>query len=483
MKAGYLEEPALEFGGGSHIDIRRGLIEHGPFDIQEARRPRSIRVGLVGTAQSAADARRWLEKVSAGVPAKTSDKPNLFPGFPGFSGESGFRSSLVFDDTLTQALPVREFARAGGEPDFLKRLELVAAIFVDACRSVRDKGADVVVVSYPSELFPLLCDDDEAGDGEGAPDEPDERRRRSRPELHDILKCRCMLARVPIQVIRPATYDQKMKRFETDRRGKARQVQDEATRAWNFLIALYYKAGGIPWRMPRPESALSTCYLGIGFYRSLDWDTLHTSVAQVFNERGYGVVVRGGQVERSDTDRQVHLSRDAIRQLVLGSMKAYRGEHHQEPARLVVHKSSPFAPSEIDGVNDCASELRVDNVDMLSLSHSFIRLFRDGYYPPLRGTYLDLDDKRRLLYTRGTVPFYEEYPGMYVPRSLLVRFESTTTPKDELCTAILHLTKMNWNNCQMDELTPITLRAARQVGDILKYAPVGAVAEHYRYYM
>ncbi len=34
---------------------------------------------------------------------------------------------------------------------------------------------------------------------------------------------------------------------------------------------------------------------------------------------------------------------------------------------------------------------------------------------------------------------------------------------------ILSLTKMNWNNTQFDNSWPITIKAARQVGNILKY--------------
>ena len=290
-----------------------------------------------------------------------------------------FRSKLLFDSSLMQTLPVREFVKAAAEPDMLTRLQLLASMLAEACRVSNEKGADVVVVSYPSELFPLL---DDSAIGGGAHEDTvllKSRLSESRPDLHDILKCQCMRARVPIQVIRPATFDQSLKRKETDRRGKARQLQDEATRAWNFMVALYYKAGGIPWRIPRSESALNTCFLGIGFYRSLDWATLHTSVAQVFNERGYGVVVRGGQVEKNDTDRQLHLTGPAMMELVSKSLAAYRREHHQEPARLVVHKSSPFDPPEVEGALHGASEVRVDFVDLLSLSSSFIRLFRDGY--------------------------------------------------------------------------------------------------------
>jgi hypothetical protein len=49
------------------------------------------------------------------------------------------------------------------------------------------------------------------------------------------------------------------------------------------------------------------------------------------------------------------------------------------------------------------------------------RLFRMGEQPPLRGTMLSLTDTRHILYTRGAVPFYKTYPGMYVPNALPFR--------------------------------------------------------------
>jgi hypothetical protein len=43
---------------------------------------------------------------------------------------------------------------------------------------------------------------------------------------------------------------------------------------------------------------------------------------------------------------------------------------------------------------------------------------------------------------------------------------------------------MNWNNLQFDGALPITMKAARQVGDILKYVPEGQTIDpRYRFYM
>ena len=48
----------------------------------------------------------------------------------------------------------------------------------------------------------------------------------------------------------------------------------------------------------------------------------------------------------------------------------------------------------------------------------------------------------------------------------------------------LALTKMNWNGTQFDGALPITLKAARQVGEILKYVPADVIPDpRYRFYM
>jgi hypothetical protein len=45
------------------------------------------------------------------------------------------------------------------------------------------------------------------------------------------------------------------------------------------------------------------------------------------------------------------------------------------------------------------------------------------------------------------------------------------------------LTKMNWNATQFDQDEPITIKAARRVGEILKYVNQGEEQSRYSYYM
>lgn len=78
-------------------------------------------------------------------------------------------------------------------------------------------------------------------------------------------------------------------------RNTQRRVQDPASRARNFLNALFYKTGRVPWRLPRPEDQLKTSFIIIGFYCDLSGQRLLTSTAKMFDERGRGLILRGGR--------------------------------------------------------------------------------------------------------------------------------------------------------------------------------------------
>ena len=97
---------------------------------------------------------------------------------------------------------------------------------------------------------------------------------------------------------------------------------------------------------------------------------------------------------------------------------------------------------------------------------------------------MELDPDHFLLYTRGSVPFFEMYPGLYVPRALEVEVVAAEQSQRTLAQEILALTKMNWNNTQFDSSLPITVQAARQVGSILKYAGgLKQIQTRYAFYM
>ncbi|MFL5659363.1 MAG: argonaute/piwi family protein [Ktedonobacteraceae bacterium] len=484
MKLDFLQEPELEFGTGRHIDIRFGLMNYGPLDYEQSLAPKLIKVGIVGTSETVEGIQTWLERCRSEIPAKLSRQPNLFPKFPGFNVDTSFRSSLLMDQQLLREIPLWLFEALKTQLDSNGIVTEAVELFFSELNYLAEKAkGDVFVCALPMELIDLLEQRNQMNKGL-VEDDNEELEGQLHLDLHHMLKARAMQLKKPIQIVLPMTYDETKRRQQKGHSDRVRKLQDEATRAWNIHTALYYKAGGVPWRIIRDSSQLTTCYIGISFYKTLDNSRLLTSIAQVFNERGEGVIVRGGAAKISKDDKQPHLQKEDAFLLLNQAMERYRQEHRNLPARVALYKSSIYSSEEIEGFTQAAQNQRVDSIDLISMTNSYIRLFRKGVYPPLRGTFFSLDDRSHVLYTRGSTDFFSTYPGMYVPSPLLFRRELTEQTPKFLAQEILALTKMNWNNTQFDGGEPITLRAAYQVGAILKY--IGeheTVMPRYSFYM
>ena len=326
---------------------------------------------------------------------------------------------MSFESTLERQLSSAEVADiVAGTVRDEQKVRAVSSI-VKEVRLLVEKKPDVIVCALPHELLDAFEPADEVDlENEDAEDTQDA----DSIDFHHLLKARCMAVprACPLQLVLPGTYDSSKRRRGRRRGRSVRPLQDDATRAWNFHTALYYKANGVPWRLVHDPTKLQSCFVGIGFYRTLDRERLFASVAQVFNERGNGVVVRGEAAVYEKEDRQVHLDADSAYALLCRALEEYRSEHKTTPARIVVHKTSTHSSSELDGFLRAAKEHRVEYCELIALSKSMIRLFRNAEYPPLRGTFLSLDERSHILYTRGSVEFYATYPGMYMPRSIRI---------------------------------------------------------------
>ena len=507
MRAGHIAEPELEFYGGQrHVDIRFGIMDYGPLDLGDSPAA-SVRLGIVGTSHSAQGLVKWLEQAAGGLAAKLpSRQPNLFPRFPGYGPDSPFKAELVTEERSTRAIRQTDFDAILGIQRPRELAEAAADLLLGEIRYLaEDCHVDVIACPLPHDLLDALKrvpgGDPEGGDGEEGSDH--------RLNFRGLLKARAMQFNVPLQLLLPETYGGSRRRKKRGSSWKVprgrrvvptpqsgsraspgigpekRKLQDAATRAWNLHTGLYYKAGGRPWRMTREDDAIRTCYLGIGFFATPDREEVETSVAQVFDERGAGLVVKGGTAYVEKEDRTPHLARDDAYAVVGRALGAFKQEHYHLPARLVVHKTSYFTEAEMEGAEAAAADAGINFVDLFSVRKSTTRLMRGGAYPPLRGTWVELEEDRYLLYTRGSVTFFETYPGMYVPRPLEVQIERSDTAPEKLLAEVLALTKMNWNNTQFDNGLPITTAAARRVGDVMKYAlgDEAAMPAQYGFYM
>jgi hypothetical protein len=290
---------------------------------------------------------------------------------------------------------------------------------------------------------------------------------------------------VPLQILRWRTLN-----------GKDSELQDRTLRAWNFCTAQYYKADGVPWR-PVSVSA-DTCFVGVSFYIAQEQSgklSMRASVAQTFDFLGQGLVLRGDPFQWDERTRgpSPHLTQDAARKLISETLRAYVKVKGVPPRRVVVHKSSEYWGPEHDhglynereGFYEGIEEVFTgSDVDLVALRQTGVHLFREGNYPPLRGTYIRMDERHHFLYTMGFIPYLETYPGVYIPTPWqMIEHHGGTAPKD-LLREVMILTKMNVNNCAFADGTPITLSFSSKIGEIMKHIPEGAIVQpKYKFYM
>lgn len=451
IRSQYLGEPPLIFADDRvHVDPKLGISRFGPKSYSPPRRhPANIRVGFIGTADTIATAKVWLEKSAEGVAGDAKH-----PEFPGFMEDRGYFSKLVFDQDWHAQLFQTEVQNILDIKRSRDRFESLLGLLEDKIRllSQKDQQPEYVVVALPDELF-RKCHvvnyrDKELGE--------------VHRDLRRAFKALAMKYRLPTQFVRQQTLDER----EKDHPSKV---------AWNFFTGLYFKAGGLPWG----PTALNpgTCYVGISFYRSLGTklSSMNTSLAQAFDEHGEGLVLRGPDFNWNADEQGTtspHLDNILAENLLNLVLDRYHKETGQTPKRVVVHKTSKYWPEERSGFK-AALEKRVQRFDLVALDtrQSEARLLTASMYPPLRGTRFTVGDID-YLYTTGFLADLGQYHSMHVPSPIQVADHvGQDTSREDLLKEILVLTKMNWNSARLGGKSPITLKFSQLVGDIMREIP------------
>jgi len=485
MKIEFISEPELEFAyGEKHISIKYGLKNFGPLDYENTR---EIRLGLIGTNETVEKFSDWITKLEYFIPSKSSSLSNHFIDFPGIGIDSNLKATIKIEENNIAIINTRQIEKICKNEKKDEVIRNSVDLFIESIAHLNEtKKVDVFVCLPPEELRRRVKEgfipkNEESVESE-VPD-PGSDNESISIDFHDRLKALGFQFDNPIQLIWPYTYNF-VKKIDGKKFNK-KGLEDEATRAWNLYTALYYKSGGVPWRLQRVNTEYTTCYVGIGFYMSLDRKVSYSSIAQIFNERGEGIITQGGKAEKSDDDRQLHISENDAFKLLDSSLLKYRKEHKAPPARIVLHKTSFFNQDEINGFERAIEKHQIEFLDLVYISKSFTRLFRIGEDPPLRGTYLNLDENNNLLYTFGSIDFYGGYPGLYVPKPLFFSSQVRSQSNKSIAEEILKLTKMNWNDTRMTHSLPITISACRKVGTLLKYLKGTNIQEKsgFRFYM
>lgn len=490
MKIYSLNEPSLKFANDYHECPRFGIANFETYDSQSfliATKPKDIVLGIIGTEQIFEKFETWLKLCSDFIEAKESKQPNLFTSFCGFNEYSGFKARMVYSSTYFRPINDTEINKAIKEiKNNRKREDVIKEIAEIYLQNIKylaeNKTPNVIVCLIPDKLFSKVLKVEkvatESIDNEDE-DETEDLENAIETNFHHFLKAKSMKHKIPLQLVRERTLSTE----QISRKGKS-DLQDLATRAWNFCTAVYYKAGGIPWKATIKDDNDLTCFVGISFYRSLDRETLQTSLAQIFDEQGKGVILRRGEVQVDKDDRRPHFTEQQAYELLRDAIEAYKFAENVNPKRIVIHKSSKYSDQETEGFIRAIEEKEIATFDFITIYESDIRLFRTGNYPPLRGTCFELSENERLLYTKASVSYYQTYAGMYIPQPIEIRIAELNSSANQICKEILALTKMNWNKTQFDGKMPITIDCSRSVGSIMKYLEENETPEiRYSFYM
>jgi len=322
----FLGEPQLLFAdGGECVDPRLGISTFGPESFGSSRHPSTIRIGFIGTADTIDASKEWLRHVSQGISENEGEQP-----FPGIRDDRGFFSDLAFSNEWDESLTQTELKQAKGINDSRKIFEASHTLLHEKARLVceRDTTPDILVVALPHEFVKnaRVADYWEPGRGQVHRD------------MRRAFKATAMKLGMPTQIILTRTVSG----------GKG--VDLEERRAWNLLTAIYFKAGGVPWKPLGLTEG--TCYIGISFYRTLgnQTNTLRTSIAMAFDESGEGLILRGQEFQWSEDDgASPHLTAEQAENLLSATLDRYRQERKTTPRRVVVHKTSVFWPDERGG--------------------------------------------------------------------------------------------------------------------------------------
>ncbi|MGH1337247.1 MAG: argonaute/piwi family protein [Aureispira sp.] len=448
MKITYIEEPLLQFGSGSHVCPKGGINTYSPYDYFHEDRPEKIRLGLIGIGESTDKINHWVDRCRHNISSEKDKLKNLFLSFPGFNENTAFKARIVCPEGYIRKIRNSSFNSVLSIGNLSERLNELVELFLTEIEFLsQNKKPDVILCILPEESISVIWESakkthkvkkkvtSEEMEVLGIGKEKEQVQLEQ--NFRRALKAKTMQHNIPIQIVRDRIVEPK------------RDMQDPATIAWNFFSALYYKAGGIPWALERKVENIS-CYAGISFYRSRDRKTTETSVAQIFNELGKGVILRGEPIQINKKSKTPHLTIEQANTLLSQALNEYKKAIKTMPQRLVLHKTSNFNDDELLGFRSAADSFGIDMLDLVTIQEfTPLRLYKDSSnsqakeYPPSRGTMLSLDDKNHLLYTRGYIPHYETYPGGYIPSPLLVKtFQAEESPK-LICEEILKLTKLN----------------------------------------
>ena len=464
----WLPEPKLSFhperDGDCDIHPLRGLLRFGPHSAGLV--PGPIRVATIAPAGEGEKLYTFMRELNSTY--EPTERKDYLPKWPGFNAVFGvhMRGAASGCHIELDAQIDRNF-ETSPTPHIVLAEGLLRAI---QALEMRRSEFDVLFLYIPIRWA--------RGYTGGASDDFD---------LHDHLKAATAARRLPIQLVRE---------------DKALAYQHRASVMWRVGLALYAKAGGVPWKLAEVDP--ETAYIGISYaVRPPDSDRPRfvTCCSQVFDAEGAGLEFVAYDAHDVEVQRDnPFLSRTEMFRVMTRSLDLYRRRHAgRSPRRVIVHKSTEFKTDEIDGCMEalhlCEAVDLVQVVESVSWRGAQIVPERSGRkgapaaFPVARGTLLSLGPRDALLWMHGNIQGVNDRGSYFqgarsTPRPIRLVRHAGHGPWDVTAQSALALSKMNWNNDALYDPLPVTMGYAQVLARVVKrMSGLGNTPYQFRFFM
>ena len=489
----HIPEPTLRFGCQQGMeDPRDGLTLFSPYDGSNVY---GIRAGVIGTREGIERYKKWVGRLHSPIFDLDKDgNPRLNrPFFPGF--EAVFRVPWKPHPVKEIVIPDGEIEKHLYLDDSYRRVFETVEVYTERILRAKredDASVDMWFVVIPEEVYKFcrpksIVSSSLRVETEGKMRPKSAQKLREQPtffeevnqaaipyqyevHFHNQLKARLLKERVLTQIIRETTIAPDD--FQNQFGGRLRDIDEPASIAWNLSTAVFYKAGGRPWKIN--EIREGVCYIGLVFKRDeRNPDPSEACcAAQMFLDSGDGIVFRGAVGPWRTSNRgDYHLSFDAAKQLVGMAVDAYKDHFTEPPRELFLHGRVKFEMDEWEGFKAAVGN-RTNLVGVRIRKEGALKLFTKGNHAVLRGLANLRDEWGAYLWTKGFIPRLQTYPGRGVPNPLLVEISRGKADIKTVLQDIMVLTKLNYNTCVFADGEPVTLKFADAVGEILTAGPL-----------